>query len=225
MQDEQDIFPQKAQLWRGAILHTIAHAIWIASDPSLANILSWDGFNYNRQDDLGSRGTVTFMEDYVVGVFFDEHSARNPYHRGDAYDMQPFFKGMPPNLLTIANEHALQYVVDDYKGETVPVITASFWSNGEYLTAAEPWQGVLTNGAHLVSTEIMETDDALAEWQIEYEFSAPQVALVQRLYQKRLAAETSVILNGQDRDEITTDGDEGIDEARELLVAVGIMMN
>ncbi len=41
-------FPSRKRLWHGAALATIAHAIFIAADPTLPWELSWDGPNYSR---------------------------------------------------------------------------------------------------------------------------------------------------------------------------------
>lgn len=224
MNATQDAFPRRSQLWQGAILHTIAHAIFVASNPMLAHELSWDGSNYSRQDSQGSRGTVTFGTDCVVGAFFDEHSFRSPYQQSSDYDWHTLFASAPLDLRTLAEKEALQYVLDEYKGNTMPVITAALWSDGDYLTAPEPWQDVLANGAHLIRIETIQIEDAIEEWTREYEFSFSQSNLLSSLFNKKQGSPGSpIFLDGREQDILWENGEEGIDASYELLAAVGIV--
>lgn len=152
----QESFPQCMQLWKGAILGTIAHAIRVTSNPDFSHEQSWDGSNYSVQDSMGSRGTISFAKERIVGVFFDKDSPRNPFRSGQAYDLDSLLAGMPTEHLSIANNEALQYVLQEYGGTAMPIITAAFWSAGDYLTAAEPWSQVFVHGAHLIRIQLQE---------------------------------------------------------------------
>jgi hypothetical protein len=55
-----DGFPPKTSLWRGSLLASIAHAVFVARAPFLAYSQSWDGRNYSLQDSTGSYGTTAF---------------------------------------------------------------------------------------------------------------------------------------------------------------------
>jgi hypothetical protein len=91
-------FPLKSSLWRGSVLTSIAHAIFIARAPSLSHEQSWNGRDYSVQDSHGSRGTVAFgdAEDHFVALFFRTESG--PV-RGSGVDL---FLGMPGELRTLA---------------------------------------------------------------------------------------------------------------------------
>lgn len=218
-------FPRASQLWSGAILGTIAHAIWVASDPTLAYQLSWDGINYSRQDSMGTRGTITFAGDRLVGAFFDENSPRNPLRPGSHYDLHRFLSGMPSDLHPIANEETLQYMLNTYAGAVVPVITTAFWSDGEDVSAAESWQAVVDHGAHLVRTETMETETAIQEWKDNYELTDGQTDLLRSVFERRMST-SAIQLSLEDRDRklLIANGIEGIDESRELLKAINIIV-
>jgi PIN domain nuclease of toxin-antitoxin system len=69
-------FPQRVQLWRGALLTTIAHAMWVTQYPELAYEVSWDGLFYSRQNTQGTYGTIAFVKNGLVGVFRDDRSPR-----------------------------------------------------------------------------------------------------------------------------------------------------
>lgn len=223
-------FPTKAQLWNGAMLATIAHAIFTASHPELSHELSWDGLNYNRQNSQGSRGTITFANDgRVVGVFFDKDSPRNPFPLSSVtsdYDLNFFFRGIPQDLWQLANEEALQYVLDEYKGKTAPVITAAFWAGpAQHLEAAESWNDVLANGASLIAAELMQTETAMAHWQAECEFSARQLLLLKSLHTKKMSApDSSIRLESWEAAILLASKNvEGISESRSLLKAINII--
>lgn len=218
-------FPRRNDLWRGAILNTIAHAIWITSRPLLAYELSWDGSNYSRQDTMGTHGTVSFYEDSVVGVFFDLHSPRNPFKSKKKYDIQVFEKGMPSELLMRAEQEALQYVLEEYEGKIQPVITAAFWSKGEHLTAAEPWANVVTHGAHLIRIEVTQTEKAFREIQTQYEFSDEQIQLVRSIYERKVEMpNANLLLTERERDQISSQGVQGLEQCRELFSKIGITL-
>lgn len=216
-------FPQRHQLWRGAILATIAHTISVTRNPTLAYELSWEGPNYSRQDSQGTRGTITFADDRLVGVFRDDASPRAPWNAGSRYSLAAMLAGMPDELVQLAQREALQYVLDEYDGVTEPIITAALWSDGDAITAAEPWADVVAHGAHLVRIEAMETEAAMSEWQTEYEWSEAQTALLRRLFERKMALPGArMMLENTEYDQLVADGRDGLAESRELLAAIGI---
>lgn len=222
MREPQRAFPTRSELWWGAVIHTVAHAVFLAPDPSLANEVSWDGINYNRQDSQGACGTVTFAADGLVGVYFDAHSARSPYRRARAYTVDPYFVGIPAPLLGLAHDEALRYVLADYYGRIVPVITAACWATGEGVTAVEPRADVLAHGAHLLWIESMETALALVALHEEYEFSGERVRSVRSVYERRRAVEGTILLTPEEHAALVSEGDAGLDESRTLLASVGV---
>ena len=220
-------FPEKERLWPGAILASIVHAIMVSRYPDLAHEQSWDGPNYNVQDSMGSRGTITFSGDHLVGVFFDEHSSRNPFRPGSDYIPERLFTGMPDNLRSLADDEALQYVLQEYQGAIVPVFTAVFWDDGERLAAAELWQRVFAHGAHLVRLQLMNAEAALAEWQKAYEMSSSQVTLARCLFDRKMAAPNIPIeLKGWEPDAVVAEAKsaEGLKESRTSFAEIGIVL-
>ncbi len=220
------ITPSVKELWQGAILATIAHALFITASPDLAYELSWEGLNYSRQDSQGGRGTITFTEDEeVVGAFFDTHSPRNPYLKVGEYTLAPYFKGIPENLLQLAQSETLEYILDDWEGKPMPVVTSAFWSVNGRLVAAEDWTKVLSNGAHLLRIELMPIPKAFSVWQSECDFSEEQIGLVQNLYKRKLENENQPFqLEREEYKLWTAQGTDGIIESRELLEAIRIVV-
>ena len=214
-----------SDLWRGCVLATIAHSIFIAQHIELAAEQSWDGSNYNVQDSQGSLGTVTFGEEGTVGTFFDSHSSLNPFSTEKAYELSEMLAEMPPGLRALADREALQYLLQDYKGKEVPIITATFWSENGRLVAAEPWQSVFSNGGHLVRTQLGSTEDAMPVWKSNYGFNEAEVGLLRSLFVRRVSAQTeSVVLTALEKDVLLEGGSQGLELSRELFAAVSIIV-
>ncbi len=160
----------------------------VAKEPDFARFLSWDGKNYVLNNADGTYGAITFVGAGVVGVFFDSESSRNPYVSNGRYDIDAYFRGMPSPLRSIAETRTLRYNRQVYRGETVPMVTAAFWSEGDYLTAAFPWPDVFRNGAHIVRVELLEdAEAALQEWQDSYQCSPDELAFACSLFYRRTA--------------------------------------
>jgi hypothetical protein len=194
-------------------------------NPTLAYELSWDGPNYNRQDSQGTRGTITFVEDRVVGAFRDDASPRAPWNTSQEYSPASRLRGMPPDLMALAERETLHYLVEEWKGIQSPIITAAFWSDGEQVTAAEPYAAVVAHGAHLVRIEMMKPEQAFAEWQAASEWSAVETELLRRLYERRMATMgTLMVLQADEYEQLVARGQDGFREVRELLAAIGITL-
>ncbi|MGZ4828903.1 MAG: hypothetical protein ACXVKH_04730 [Candidatus Angelobacter sp.] len=189
----------------------------------LANEQSWDGTNYNIQDTQGSLGTLSFAKEGVVGAFFDLHSPRNPLTSTIAYDLNARLVEMPPDLRNVAEREALQYLIQDFEGADVPVITAIFWEEGGRLVSTEPWSAVLSNGAHLIETQIQPEAEAINTFRAHYDFSQTQIELLQSIFARKAAAgDAPLILTAEDKAALSKEGSEGIEESRALLEGIAI---
>lgn len=218
-------FPTYEQLWQGSLLATIAHAISIAKDPELAYEHSWHGSNYSLQNSMGVRGTIVFDGGDFVAVFFDAHSTRNPFRSEMSYNYDFYFVGMPAALQPLSDS-ASMHILEDYYGLIMPVVTAAFWGHGTDVTAVEPWLEVVRHGAHLVHTNVLPPTTAIAEWQENYELVPSQVALLGSLFGRRMTTESTavVVLEPWEQDIMMAFGTEGIDQSRELLASIGIIL-
>jgi hypothetical protein len=213
----------KTNLWKGSVLGTIAYAVWVIQHPNLSNEQSWDGINYNIQNNMGAYGTITFASQGIVAAFFDLHSSKNPFMSDGDYDQNRFLNGIPKELLSLAKEETLQYLIQEYRDEEIPIITTAFWSKNDYLIAAESWKKVFNNGAHLIQNQLLEIEAAIIQWQVNYDLSDLQIDLVFGLFIRRMENPNHpVIFTSQEVATLITHGDEGINISRELLTAVGI---
>lgn len=217
-------FPRITELREGTLLATLAHAIWVCANPALSFELSWDGPNYSRQDSSGTRGTITFLGEHVVGAFRDDNSPRTPWRSGHSYDLVSYLRRMPQDLVKIAEDQTLQYLIDEYRGTLGSIVTALFWSEGDHLTASEPWGDVLAHGAHLVRNELTPTEEAITLWQTEYELTDSQVKFLQSLFERKTrGCDVSIELSYEERKVLTTKGNLGLVESRRLFSKFGIV--
>jgi hypothetical protein len=159
------------------LLHTIAHGIWTAAEAPAAFSLGWDGQNYLLNDGSGDLAAVTFTPDYTVAAFFDLHSERSPWRAaphlpfGENYRADDYFAGAPAAVWELAQRETLQYLLDDYDGSVQSIITAACWSDGEMMTAREPWSAVCQHADHLLVALALPLDEAIDASIEQYELS------------------------------------------------------
>src|SRR5262249_3314660 len=163
----------------------------------------------------------TFAAQAVVGVFRDDHSPRTPWNRTTPYTIADFFAGIPPDLMELADQEPLQYMLDTHNGQESPVITAAIWSGKHRIEAAVPWTNVLEHGGHLIGIELMNTEDGIAAWQAQYEWGDAETELLATLFTRRMTTEMPVPVMPEEWSFITKDGTDGVDDARLLLEGLG----
>jgi hypothetical protein len=181
-----DRYPKSSVVWPGAVLGYLVNCIMTAQSEFYASCCYWKGQNYSINGH-GLYGTLTFEGKSLVGIFFDPHSERSPYQCPDTYDLNRFFRGMSRYHRSLAEREALQHI-ELFDETNIPCITTAFWDAGDYLTAADPWEVVLAEGARLVEIELIEDlDVALAARQESYQMTPEQVALARSLFQRKMA--------------------------------------
>jgi hypothetical protein len=220
--------PEQHVLWPGAMLGAIAHAVFVCRHPNLSYEQSWDGDNYNVQDSAGSRGAVAFSQDKCVGAFFYEPSHRNPFRFQTQYDVTRFFSAMPEEFERLAYDEALQYLLQELNGSSVPVITSAFWTDGEsrFILAGEPWTDVFDNGALIMRNQLLEPEFGLANWREEFQLTSSEESLVLSLFHRKSANPTQEIqldVNESRLLESLADSPEGIEACRESLSEIRII--
>lgn len=215
--------PAPKQLREGAILYTIAHAIFIAAHPIMEHEVAWDGPNYLRQDTMGTCGAVTFTNHALIGVFFDIHSPNSPFKPNKKdYALDDFFRGISPDLLATAKTEALNYVIEDYRNKHVPIVTSVFWSVGDALVGAEDWEAIYENGAHLLEIELLPNEAAMSAIQENFELPTKQMDLLASLFHKRISTETAIVMNKVGREVLLSEGNEGAQISEILLNTLNI---
>ena len=164
------------------MLGAVVHATMQTTCPLI--ILCYSGSEYLCNDSSGTYGAATFFKDGVVGTFYDVHSS----HKMDylMINQESFFSGMPSSHRVVAEQFALQYLLQERHGTILPIATAVFWNEGEELVAAVPWEEMMDNGGHILRMQFMDTEPALIEWQEHYQMTPAQLEFARAVFKRRM---------------------------------------
>lgn len=208
----------RQQLWNGCILAGIAHAIMVGEYPMMANEQSWDELNYSVQDSAGQRGTVSFKDDCCVAVFRNDNSKR----MSDSIDVMQYFEGADERIIQLANEEALQYLLDEVDGKVKPVITTAFWGR-ENLITNDLIEVMLENGVNLLKAQVCEIPVAVQYWKDIYQMNDNQVKMMLSLYEKKSAMPSQTItLSKEEVETLGIKNEDGKIESKESFAEMNI---
>ena len=209
------------QLREGCMLAAIAHAIMVAHYPELSNEHSWDGINYSVQDSSGSRGTITFSSKSCVAAFRNENSTR--ISANNFIGSNQYFQGASQEIIKLAEDETLQYLLDNIAGETLPVITTAFWGEDNNLFTIDTLDEMVENGGFLLERQVMDMDSAIEAWKEYYDMSEQQCNMLKSIFKRKISQTTGIItLSKHEADRIGTDDQEGLEESKESFREIGI---
>jgi hypothetical protein len=214
--------------------------LYHAAKIPLFSYLTWEDNGFFRghgtavfgtNDMQGIYGAVVFKGKSLAGIFYNSNSQRAPYLCPDTYDVNRYFQGMPSRHRILATKFLKDFdffVRED--GRKIPSVTTAFWNRGEFLTAEDPWDVVLAEGAKVMHIELMEDRDAaLAAWQEECEMSPEQVEFARSLFNRKMAhpkakieltsAEVEWLLSTSE-----APNEEGLAACREKMAAIDIIV-
>lgn len=204
------------KLYEGSILAAIVHAVTVGEFPELNYEHSWDGINYCMNNSCGCRGTITFDDNYIIAAFRDDRKLAN------VQDAISFFEGAEENVIKLAENETLQYLLDTVDGSVKPLITAAFWGNWEQLYSNQTLENLMRNGGYIIENQIMEYQDAMKNWNEEYEFHDGQEKLIDTLFQRRMKSSLiqEITISLEERNMLYGDRAECIKSLSELNIFV-----
>lgn len=210
------------QLWEGCMLASIAHAIMVAHYPELSNEHSWDGINYNVQDSMGSRGTITFDTKYCVGAFCNIRSER---FKG-IKNVKTYLGSAPKAVVELAENEALQYLLENVGGKVIPIITTAFWAeDGNYFTR-DTTEELYHNGVFLLERQLMDFNKSVESWVKYYDMSAKQSNLLRKIAKERIKQKSgTIILSKEDVEQIGVGDLEMLEESEISFKEIGILLS
>ncbi|ANP83636.1 MULTISPECIES: hypothetical protein [Bacillus] len=209
----------KEQLWKGCILKSIADAIFAAHAPDFSHENSWDGCNYSMQDSQGGRGTITFHPDYTIVCLQDVNSERID----EWIDAANYFEGAPSEVIDIAKEEALQYVLEEVEGETVPFITAAFWIEESGAYSIDSFEEIEEHGGSLLEIPLLNLHSAMERLEEEYELTEEQIELLQLVYERKIKnPNEEIMLSKEEVAMIGTDDDGGLEVCKDSFEEMNI---
>lgn len=208
------------ELWQGCILVSIANAIFVADCPELSYEHSWDGFSYSTNNSQGSRGTISFGENFFVA------GMRNDHYLSDKVSAIEYFEGAADAEKKFAEEEALQYLLDDVDGETLSSITTAFWGNKNETFSHHPFDEMMEKGGELFIFQSLDPESAFEACEEDYELTSEQLSLLRNLYYKKINNPCKKILLSQsDIEAIGATDPEGIEESKTSFAEIGIEWN
>ncbi len=209
----------REQLWKGCILNSIANAIFVAHDPDLSHESSWDGCNYSMQDSQGGRGTITFHPDYTIVCLQDVNSERID----EWIDAKNYFEEAPSEVIDIAKEEALQYVLEEVEGETVPFITTAFWIEDSGAYSIDSFEEMEEHGGFLLEIPLLDKESAMERLEEEYELTDEQIELLQLVYERKIKnPNEEIMLSKEEVAMIGTDDSEGLEVCKDSFEEMNI---
>jgi hypothetical protein len=213
-----DAYPTVEQLRRGAILWTIAEAVsYVGTDMPLYE-RGWTGSTYWLDNHADARGAVEFGADGLVACFFARDTDRNPRGERHAYAPRRYVAGIPQHLERFAERTVFGYVLSNWRGQWIPLVTASFWSEGHRLTAPEPWGDVMEFSGELLAGHVLEPSAMLDLIADEYEFSPRQLAVIRALFRRRMASGAEpVVVTPREQSRIVREGAMYFDWVRDTV--------
>ena len=211
MEKHQILDPKwkRQAIWEGCMLASIAHAIFVANNPDFAYEHSWDGNNYSTNDGQGSRGTVTFGQDFFVGGF------RNEEFSVETTGAKELFSQAPQRVQKIAEEDTFQYLLDEVDGSAPPIVTTVLWGNDDQVFSSHPYDDMIEQGAHLLEIQASEYETGVKYWEEYYELTERQLTLLKKLYHLKLENPARTItLSAEDIQALDAVDAEGIEESK-----------
>lgn len=205
-------------LYEGCYLASISCAVMSAKYPELSFEHNWDGMNYLVQDGFGSRGTITFQNNFCVGAFRSDNSER----LRNSVPYTHYFENCQERIFQLAKSETLQYLLDEYDGVIRPVITTCFWSNGNNLDSNDSWDDVFSNGGDILIPQLSGFEIGLEHWKKYYEMNTSELNLVVRLFKERIAHPEQEIRLVDGIELLSRYGSEGFKEAKQLLGSMRI---
>lgn len=208
-------------LYEGCYLASISCAVMSAKFSELSFEHYWDGNNYSVQDGFGSRGIVTFQNNFCVCAFRADNSER----LNNSYPYTHYFENCPDRIFQLAEEEALQYLLDENNGVILPVITACFWSNGNTLESNDSWHDIFSNGGDILIPQLSAFEIGLEHWKNYYEMDLEELNLVVRLFKERVSKPNQDIRLEGAIEILSRYGPEGLNEAKQLLESMRIYLD
>lgn len=179
----------KTDIYRGCMIASISHAIMTNIYPELSYEQSWDGVNYSIQNSSGLRGTITFDNEFCVVAIRNEMSNHVVGEKG----IQEYMRSFPLNVLQIAHEETLQYLLLEMNGVVSPYISSMFWVDAAGLHYEEKFSNVIKEDFALLENIVLPKEMAISKWKEYYDMDSKTVELIETLYQLKMKNRESII--------------------------------
>ena len=205
-----------SNLYKKCIMSSIAHAIMVGNYDLLSSEQSWDGFNYNFQNMEGTRGIISFGKEVYVCLVQNNVE----YKKYNEYYISELFDGIEETTFALVKE-ALQYMLVDYNGYVVPVISTAFWGNRNSNFSNQSEEEIIKLSEEVIVPFLYNENDAKKYWKNYYEMTNEQVRMMEEIYSRRINLKGNLKLTSYERaklEEWSDNIDECIESFKELHI-------
>ena len=163
-------------LYERCVMASVAHAIMVGKYNLLSSEQSWDGFNYNFQNMEGIRGVISFAEgEYICAIQNNEECDESIEQH-----VPEILSGANAKIMNLAKEEALQYMLVNYNGKSVPFITSAFWGSGDTNYSNQSEEQLIKSSEKTIMPFLYSEDDAKKYWKNYYEMTDEQIELAKK---------------------------------------------
>jgi hypothetical protein len=175
---------------------------------------SWDDNNYNVQDGQGTRGTISFKDNFFVGGFNSNHSS--------IIEPNLLLRKAPKGIKKIAEEETLQYLLEERDQVIRPEVTTIFWGQ-DAAYSYHSTDEFFINGGSLIVYQLLVTEKAKEMWIENYDMNPQQINLMNKLYDRKIKNPNILItLTKEDRAILDNNDQEGVLESKNSFQEIGI---
>lgn len=177
--------------YKKCIFVSIINAIMALEFSDYSSLHSWDGNNYSFNDWQGIRGTVTFNNNICVAACRNEKSKRlKNYKPANSY-----FKNAPQSILGLAEDETLQYLLENIKGQDVPLITAAFWVIDGNLVSIDKKNDLYDNGIRVLDKQLFSSMSEIIENCVkDYRMSKKQIDFANYLFDLKIITQEKQLI-------------------------------
>lgn len=206
-------------LYERCIMASVAHAIMVGEYNLLASEQSWDGLNYNFQNMEGIRGVISFSRELYVCVI--QNSADDV--RYVEQRVLELFNGADEKIMKLAEDEALQYMLINYNGGSIPFISTAFWGNGNNIFSNQSEAEIIKISEKMIMPFLYSERDAIKYWKDYYEMSDEQSKMMESIYERRIKSKGELYLTADEEKKLIewfSDIDECIESFGEINIFV-----
>lgn len=206
-------------LYERCVMASVTHAIMVGKYNLLASEQLWDGNNYNFQNMEGVRGVISFNEGEYICVIQNNKE----YDKDIEQYVSEILRGVNVKIMNLAKEEALQYMLVNYKGKDVPLITTAFWGSGDTNYSNQSEEQLIKISEKTIMPFLYSEDDAKKYWKNYYEMTDEQIELAENIYKRRISVSGRLNLSINEVNKLK-EWFDNIDECIESFQELGIYM-
>ena len=126
-----------------------------------------------------------------------------------------YFNGAPSEIVELAREEVLQFLLEEVDGNIGPLITTSFWGNKTDTFSNDTFEQIKIHGGFLLERQSLDVEDAFNSWKEYYEMEESEYNLLRDIYKRKIEQpDQLLILSKEEISIIGANSEEGLIESK-----------